>query len=277
MKFFLRKESVFIVNLLLLAGCASPSSIVSDLTCLTGVCQSSEERLLSIQWAPSELEKKGCNISGKYQAWGYVSTKVKQNQENLFNYLDYQLHRDNKNLREMGMQVSYEVYHPIPSKLMEYTTLYKPIEKENGRYISKPSREKIIVRHDESDFYTHAKVVINQTNETIESSLIGENGNTYRKSVLNFNHHQIGCNDKYLVIRQISGSYGSEGAEYGAAVAREIRYLKRSDGYLELTVYSREWLLSLSRGLVGLSADGQAVAGAEPRVSNYTLIFYPAQ
>lgn len=265
--------SIMLIALVLLSGCRV---FVEPFVCLSGVCPSEESRLAAIPWNPSTLDKIGCqrNLDGSYQETGWLGNN-KESNESLFRRFDFQLHRDDKNPREAGIQANYEVYQNIPSTLVEHTVAYAPIERVGKRYMKMPSEEKKVIDHDESAFYKSAVTSIKQQGSLLEITLMDAKGLAYKKSTLNLDHPQIGCVDGALVIRTMHIGGGNEGS-LGSANAREMVYRKLPDGRLQIIHKSREWLLTPSSGLIGMNEKGFP-SGTEPRKSEYTLIFPSAR
>lgn len=238
--------------LLALTGCAE---IIGEVVCLSGICASEEERLSSIPWSPPVLKKNNCpNIGGAYY-----------DEESPESRLSQHLWLSDK----IGPAVNREDYKKIP---------FTPIQKQIKYVSGKPTAETIIIE-DQSIFYKSAITVIGQDENILEATLMDNKGTKYKKSILNLNHPQIGCDSGALIIREVSASGGAEGA-LGSAYASETRYSKLPDGRLHMSVQSRNWYYSSSRGLIGIGAGGND-SGTEPRKGNSTSIFkvapYPAR
>lgn len=252
------KVSTFLLTIMLLGGCRV---FVEPFVCVTGACPSKEDKIATIPWSPSVLDKNDCqNLDGKYKEAGWFANN-KQSKEALFRQFDFRLHGDERNLREAGMQTNYQSYREIPYDHKEIGMSY---DTETKTFSKKYQR-------DESFFYENAVISIKQQDELLEVILIGPTGTQYKKSILNLDHPQIGCVDGTLVIRTMNAFGGNEGS-YGSVTAREKKYQRLGNGNLQITIKTREWLFTPSSGLIGMNAKGRP-SGNEPRTKEYTLTF----
>lgn len=250
--------STYLSTIMLLGGCRV---FVEPFVCVTGTCPSKEDRIATIPWSPSLLDKNSCqNLSGYYKEVGWFENN-RQSRETLFKQFDFRLHGDDENSREAGIQASYQNYQEIPYDRKEIGMSY---DTETKTFSKK-------YQHDESFFYENAAITIKQQGELFEVILIGPAGTQYKKSILNLDHPQVGCVDGALVIRTMNAFGGNEGS-YGSVTAREKKYRRLGNGNLQITISTREWLFTPSSGLIGMDAQGRPF-GNDPRTKEYTLTF----